>query len=289
MDDKLRPGWHEIELDGVIQAYEVSGQGPLCIAHSGGPGVNSSYLRMPLLEQDMKIIYLDPVGTGKSGLLPGGDYSVEEYARRVELLLARLDVTDVFLLGHSHGGFVALQYALDYPARLRGLIIYASTPTQTSDMDEEADRQIRAFAARWPDRPEAAAAVRAWQADLAGEPAMDEAARTERLDTLLPAYYSDFRKTVADLGRRPALTITYDPARKPQQWDVRGRLGSITVPTLVIAGVDDFICSPVFARQIHAEIPGSRLAVLDHSGHFPHLEEPRAFTAIVTDFVRDTP
>ncbi|MGH3168682.1 MAG: alpha/beta fold hydrolase, partial [Trebonia sp.] len=121
----LTPGWHQVELDGVTQAYEVVGDGPVVFVHSGGPGIDSGeVMRMPLLERHMTIVYLDPIGTGKSGLLPGGDYSVAEYARRVELLRDHLDVANGFLLGHSHGGFVALQYALDYPGRMRGLIVY---------------------------------------------------------------------------------------------------------------------------------------------------------------------
>jgi proline iminopeptidase len=136
----LAPGWHAIELDGLTQAYEVSGSGPLCFVHSGGPGINSDYLRMPALEQHLTLVYLDPIGTGKSSLLPGGDYSVAEYVRRLELLRSRLDVTDAFLMGHSHGGFVTLQYGLDHPGRMRGLIIYDSTPTHSPDQLAEASR-----------------------------------------------------------------------------------------------------------------------------------------------------
>jgi pimeloyl-ACP methyl ester carboxylesterase len=285
----LSPGWHQVELDGVTQAYEVVGQGPVCFAHSGGPGIDSDNLRMPMVERSLTMVYLDPVGTGKSGLLPGGDYSVAEYARRVELLRAHLGVTDGLLLGHSHGGFVTLQYGLDYPERMRGLIVYDSAPVYSPELFDEATRQMAAFAERWPDRPEAAAAARAWQKERDGELAItDRHSLHEYLTTILPAYFADFRKTTSDLGKPPSLTVSaYDPARKPSQWEARGKLGGIQVPTLVLVGTYDFICPPAWSRELHREIAGSKLVEFTESGHMAHLEQPEQFAGSVSAFATE--
>jgi pimeloyl-ACP methyl ester carboxylesterase len=282
----LTPGWHQVELDGVTQAYEVVGQGPVCFAHSGGPGIDSSNLRMPLVERGLTMVYLDPIGTGKSGLLPGGDYSVAEYARRVELLRAHLSVDDGFLLGHSHGGLVTLQYGLDYPGRMRGLIVYDSAPTNSAEWFDDAGRQMAAFAERWPDRPEAAAAARAWRMMQSGELAItDRRSFYDFIMTVLPAYFADFRKTTADLGEAPSVTVSrYDPARKPAPWDARGKLGSIQTPTLILVGTYDFICRPAWSREIHGEIAGSELVEFTESGHFAHVEQPTQFAKSVRDF-----
>jgi proline-specific peptidase len=286
--ENLTPGFHQVELDGITQAYEVVGEGPACLVHSGGPGIDSGYLRMSPLESRMTMVYLDPVGSGKSGLLPGGDYSVVEYARRLELLREHLGLTRPFLMGHSHGGFVALQHALDYPSRVRGLMVYASAPTYSSDLLDEAARQLAAFAERWPDRPEAVAAVRLYQHNREDNLVTDRNSFLEYMTTLLPAYYADFRKTTKALGTQPTLTISaYDPARRRYEWDVRGRLGTIDVPTLVLAGTYDFICPPVWSREIHAEIPDSELIEFTDSGHFPHVEEPEKFFGSVHRFVAE--
>ncbi|MGH3166382.1 MAG: alpha/beta fold hydrolase [Trebonia sp.] len=281
----LTPGWHQVKLDGVNQAYEVVGEGPVVFAHSGGPGVDSDYLRMPLLERHMTMVYLDPIGTGKSGLLPGGDYSVAEYARRVELLRAHLGVMDGFLLGHSHGGFVALQYALDFPGRMRGFLVYDGAPTYSSDLVEELTREVAIFAKRWPDRPEAVAAVRALEDE--GK-VHDAASATAYMKTILPLYFADYRKTVKELGKPPVVTFSvFDPDRKPYEWDVRGKLGAIGAPVLTLVGTHDFICPPVWAKQINAEIPNSRLIEFTDSGHLPHVEEPEKFLRSVHGFVSD--
>jgi proline iminopeptidase len=281
----LSTGWHTIEIDGVRQAYEVAGSGPVCVVHSGGPGIHADYLRMPPLEQHLTMVYLDPIGTGRSGLLPGGDYGVPEYARRAALLLERLDVTDVIFLGHSHGGFVALQYGITYPERVRGLIVYDSAPVSYSLLADEANRQMTAFVERWPDRPEAAEAGRMWSARRSGDYVVDDRdSHRHYLDAIRPAYYADFRKTVEDLGARPTLEVTYDPARKPEQWDVRDRLGAIEVPTLVIAGEYDFVCPPVWSHELSAKIPHAKLLELKESGHFGHVEQPAEFLKGVLAF-----
>lgn len=286
----LEPGWHQVELDGVTQAYEVAGEGPVCFVHSGGPGIESDYLRMPLLERETTLVHLDPVGTGKSGFLPDGDYSVPEYARRLELLRDHLGVTSGFLLGHSHGGFVALQYALDYPGRLRGIIVYDGTPTNTSEQREEARWQMAAFGKRWPERPEAVAAVREF---LKPRAVNDRDSFQEYMDTITPAYFADYRQTTEELGKPPRITISgYDPARKEPpgrgyKWDVRGRLGDIETPTLVLVGTYDFMCPPRWAEEMHAGIPGSQLVEFTESGHFPHLEQPEDFALSVRKFLRE--
>jgi pimeloyl-ACP methyl ester carboxylesterase len=67
---------------------------------------------------------------------------------------------------------------------------------------------------------------------------------------------------------------------------VRDKLDTIRVPTLVLVGRHDFICSPMQARIIHDGIRGSRLAVFEKSGHFPWIEEPELFFSTVTNFLK---
>jgi proline iminopeptidase len=67
----------------------------------------------------------------------------------------------------------------------------------------------------------------------------------------------------------------------PEFVDDRDVLGTITTPTLVIVGRHDVICGPRWAQEIHERVPGSRLVVLERSGHFGHLEEPADFARAV--------
>ena len=283
----LVPGWHVFEFEGLRQAYEVAGGGPVCVVHSGGPGINSDYLRMPLLEQHLTIVYLDPVGTGRSDLLPGGDYSVPTYARFAKGLLDHLGAEQPYFLGHSHGGFVGLELAIHNPGLLAGLIAYSTAPVYTAELFEEATRQMESFVARWPDQPDAEKAGRAWHASSNARTTQvaDRESRLEFLRTILPAYFANYWQTAGRSGPI-TLDVTWDPARKDSDWDVRGMLDRIDVPTLVISGLYDFICPRRWSQQICAGVPNAQMLELDHSGHFGYLEQQDEFVPAVVKFTR---
>ena len=58
-----------VDIEGIRQVYRVSGAGPLCLVHAGGPGVHPDYLRIPRLERELTLAYLDPVGSGDSDFI----------------------------------------------------------------------------------------------------------------------------------------------------------------------------------------------------------------------------
>jgi pimeloyl-ACP methyl ester carboxylesterase len=282
-DDALSRGWHTFDVNGLTQAYEVAGSGPVCVAHSGGPGINSDYLRMPLLERYFTIVYLDPIGTGRSDLLPSGEYFMPTYAHFLGAVLDHIGESRPLVLGHSHGGMVVLELAMRDSGRFGGVIAYDTAPVYADELWNEAARQMTAFAARWPDRPEAAAAARAWHAG--GRPRDDAAAEQKFLADILPAYFADYRRFL-DPERPPALDITWDPNRNNGTWSARNRLGAIDTPTLIICGDFDFVCPPRWSKEMRDAIPNSKLCELHESGHFGHQEQSRDFVSAVLQFVR---
>jgi proline-specific peptidase len=281
----LPQGTREISVDRVRQVFHVVGTGPVCVVHSGGPGIEWEYLRMPALEEHLTMVYLEPVGTGASGRLddPRG-YRLDTYARFVHGVVEHLGLPKVFLLGHSHGGFVAQRYALDHADRLAGLILFATSPVTGAEFWADAVANVNRFPERHPDRREAAEIPQAFQEAVA---ATDDKAYTDGLRRILPAYFADYwahEQVLEPL--RAALRAWIDPMRgeEPEPFDVRDRLGSIALPSLVLTGAHDFICGTRWASMLHDGIPGSRLTVLEDSGHMGHLEQPEAFTRAVAEF-----
>lgn len=142
------------------------------------------------------MVYLDPVGAGDSDLLPDGDYSMSRYARFAAAVLDGLGAPTAWFLGHSHGGFVALQFGLDHPERLDGLVLYDTAPVYGPELMEAATKEMAVFVRRWPDRPEAAEAGRVWEARMSGTlDVVDNTSKERYLGTLLPAYFADYRVT----------------------------------------------------------------------------------------------
>ncbi len=270
-------------LDGVRFTYHVHGTGPVCVVYPGGPGFDWRYVRLPMLEEHLTMVYIEPPGSGNSGLIPGGDYSIQRYATFADHLVRHLGESKVVLLGHSHGTFVALQTALDFPGRLAGIIVYGGAAFYGPELFEQAYRNIQVWVAgRPPGDPLSEQIVQAWH----DEPPEREAHLAAFL-RLLPMYFKDYdaiQDGLTDWVR--TIDITLDPDRKEEHWDIRGRLGEVAVPTLVLAGEADFITPLNSAQELADGIPGAELVVLSGSGHFAHVEEPDAFRNSVLRFVR---
>ncbi|MFC8448190.1 alpha/beta fold hydrolase [Kitasatospora sp. NPDC057223] len=287
--DLLSPGAHEVLIDGLRQRYHVYGSGPACVAVPGGPGVDWEYLRAPALEEYLTMVYVEPLGTGGSQRLPSHPhgYTRERYTRSLLGLIDALALPQVFLLGHSHGGFVAQYVALHHPDRLRGLVLYESAPVTGAEHMAEAGARVQEFALRNEGRPGLPSALAGLQS--VGSFTDDEKV-TAALRALMPVYFAhywDREDEFRDL--RAAVACSYissqDENGDPDVIDDRGALPSLAVPTLVVVGAYDVICGPRWAREIHSLVPQSRLTVLEDSGHFGHVEQPAEFSDAVRSFV----
>ncbi|MFE3192382.1 alpha/beta fold hydrolase [Nocardia sp. NPDC059240] len=290
--EALRHGVHAFESDGVTQRYHVYGSGPVCLAHPGGPGIHWEYLRSPELEEHLTMVYVEALGTGDSGRLPTHPhgYTRERYSIALQRIIDHLGIPEVYLLGHSHGAFVAAYHAIHRPAGLAGVILYEGAPVTGPEHGAEATRRLQEFAAAHADRPELTDVLAAFGAmqDISSDAQTLAVARG-----VLPSYFADYwgdEKRWAQV--RDAVRATYisglDALGTPELIDDRADLPKLTVPALVIVGRFDIICGPRWGRELNDLIPGSRLVVLENSGHLGHLEESELFTDAVRNFVHST-
>ena len=290
--EALTSGAHSVIIEGVEQRYHVAGQGPLCVVHSGGPGVGWEYLRMPLVERFMTLIYIEPIGTGASGRLadPHG-YTLSRYVRQVDGLLDHLGVGPVHFLGHSYGGFVALRYALEHPARLASLILYDSSPTSGQEFRERVQGAVGVFAERHRDQPELPDVLAALQMifTLLADPHATDEGLTSVFRRMIPVGVADYWARESEFAPlRGAIRMYADPQRGVElaPYDVRGQLGAISTRTLAMVGRYDAICAPYWSEMLAEKMPNAHKVMLEQSGHFGHVEEPEAFARAASAFVR---
>lgn len=281
--DRLAAGTHSVQIDGIAQQYHVAGQGPVCLAHSGGPGISWTYLRMPEIERHLTMVYLEPIGTGESGRLGDPrDYNLHRYASQLDDLITHLGVEQPLLLGHSHGGFVALRYAVDHPGRLSGLILYDTSPVTTGEFWEDMQRELERAAERHAGEPWVDDTMAAWQEMFSIPPDAHPSEETlsRILHRMMPIYFADYlgmKDTLDPLFT--SMTLFDGPGQGVERapFDVREQLTSIHLPTLVLVGRHDPVCAIRWSTALHEGIPRSRLTVFEQSGHFAHIEEPEAF------------
>ena len=274
--------------DGRRLAYTRTGSGPLLVCHGGGPGFSSLYLgNLGGLDDDLELVLLDPRGTGGSDRPSDARaYAIDDYAEDVEELRKHLGLERIDLLGHSHGGVVAMAYAARYPERV-GRLILASTLARWAPEQERAMEEAMARREAEPWYEDALAAL---QAEQAGEFSTDEELG-ELTIREFPFYFARFgEKERAYLDTLRVETPNADTLllfNKEifESFDLRPELARITAPTLVVTGELDFITGPHCAAEISAELADVETEILPGAGHFIFVESPEAFRQAVLGFL----
>jgi proline iminopeptidase len=289
-----------VDAGGLLIYYKAVGAGdPLMILH-GGPGASHDYLLpwVMSLARTNRLVFIDERGSGRSEKLddPKG-YTVENMAKDVEAVRIALGLGKINLLGHSYGGVLAQEYALEYPEHLRHLIL-GSTFHSTRQLNEVFRKMKAAMS------PELRARIDKMEKEgLFGHGKAYEQGRYTD-DYMVAAWGEGYFPYL--YGRRP--DPNYDPvAAGVMSWDLyremwgshgefvvdgnlasaeyADRLGSIKVPTLILVGDHDQV-DPSISRDMHARIPGSQLVVLPDSGHMIFVDQPELFRKTVDEFLK---
>jgi pimeloyl-ACP methyl ester carboxylesterase len=277
-----------VAADGRKLTYRKLGHGPVLVCHPGGPGFSSTYFGdLAALWEQFTLVMLNPRGTGGSDRPKDKRaYQIEDYVADLEELRRHLGQEKMLLLGHSHGGVVAMAYAAAHPDRVRSLVL-ASTLCR---FGPEQERAMQAGIDKRAGQPWAADAVTALEEEQAGQFQTDE--------ELSPIVFREFPLYFAHYGPAEAgyldtlktELINADALKLFNEeifntFDLRDRLNAISSPTLVITGDEDFICGPVCAEEICAGVRGARQAIVGDSGHQIFVEQPQAFHDEVADFL----
>jgi pimeloyl-ACP methyl ester carboxylesterase len=267
---------HVAEIGDTRIAWDVAGpdDGPALVFVHAGIADRHMWDEQMGAFPGWRTIRYDLRGFGGSGDAAG------TYSHRADLagLLDYLDLDRAVLVGCSLGGQTALDFALEYPDRMRALVLVAARPSGTPPSAE----LLRV----WQDedvaleRGDLNAAneigLRAWvDGPLRGPEDVDPAVRT-RMQALNAAVL------VREIQAGEAHPQPLDPP-------AIGRLGEVEVPTLMIVGELDRedVCDA--ASVLASAIPGAQLAVIPGAAHMVNLEAPARFNAEVVAFLAELP
>src|SRR6185503_17074541 len=112
--------------NGVELFYESLGEGTPFILH-GHDHTPWLFFQAPVFSQAYRFITFDRRGTGRSAS-PPGEWSVADFASDIAGLLDALEIEQAIVGGSSLGGIVTAQFAVDYPERVRAMIVGHTTP-----------------------------------------------------------------------------------------------------------------------------------------------------------------
>ncbi len=228
--------------------YEDQGTGgtPLVLLHGLGSSAQDWERQLPAFSRHRRVIAPDLRGFGRSSRLHRIVGPVD-YANDLNHLLDALSLDRIDLLGYSLGGAIAFQFALVAPDRLRRLIILNSTP----DFSVTGIRRVLEFRLRQ-------IIIRLFGptvlANLVGKrlfPHPDQA---------------ELRKVFCERYRHNHVPSYLFALRGLAGWNIAEQINTITAPTLVVAGEQDY--TPVAEKAAYvAKMPSARFVTIPNSRH----------------------
>ena len=289
-------------LNGVRLYYRVAGASdrtPVVFLH-GGPGYNSysfATVAGPRLEKDLRMIYFDQRGSGRSERPWTQAYSMDILVQDIEALRQRLGTQRIALIGHSFGGTLALEYAAQYPEHVSRIVFV--------DGLSDGPASIRSWRERLEKfKPEASKA-----APVSGPDPSD----SDRVCAEAKANMTFVNQSTGKDGKAffDSMQFVDQKIRKKQDaideksglkntGELSNALFSgglacyrftqhsrLTMPVLVIGGRHDGAIGMEPLRELAAKLPHARLSEYEQSAHFPYLEEPDRFSTEVIGFLAE--
>ncbi|MGA2855390.1 MAG: alpha/beta fold hydrolase [Candidatus Sulfotelmatobacter sp.] len=233
---------------------------PSAMWHRTRPGLSASY----------RTIALDNRGAGESDV-PPGPYSIALMASDAAAVLDAAGVPSAHVFGVSMGGMIAQEFALQYPERVRSLILgcTAAGGPNAPRAEPAALDMLRAVSMMPPE-----------QAAEAAVPFIYNSGTPRRLiDEDIAQRRPWLPRSAGYLGQLQAILT----------WGSFSRLTQIAAPTLVIHGKMDRLVPPGNGEMIAARIPGAQLVLLERAGHLFSTDQPEAAQRAIFEFLAAQP
>ena len=263
-----RRGAHLAAVDGDADAAEDrdgrSGKLPLLVLH-GGPGFPHDYLEdlagLAQANQGRAVVFNDQIGCGRSDHSDDSAlWTTATFVEEVAAVRDALGLERVHLLGHSWGGWLALEYALRGPGGIASLILasaVASLPAfaaETRRLKESLPAEVQEVI----DRHEADGTI---DANAYREATMADYTRWLcRLDLPWPDHMMRSFGTMNEDTYRTMQGPEWNITGNLQDWDVTARLGELDLPVLVTSGRYDEV-TPVLVQPLVEGIRGAESVV----------------------------
>lgn len=279
---------NDIEIDKISRAEYIevetnvnlhvtdAGQGRAIVLIHGWPLSDEmfEYQYNHLIDNNFRVIGITLRGFGKSSK-PYGAYNYDVHAADIKMVLTKLNIKDAVLGGFSMGGAIAIHYMLiDDDKRIAKLALFsAAAPIFTQRQDfpfnlpkSAVDDLIKL---NYLDRPQ-----------LLSNFAKIFSATETSLNDGIAAWLNGICISASSYATAQCLIALRDT-------DLRNDLSLIRIPTVIMHGKKDKICSFSLAEQMNAGITGSHIISFDNSGHSLFLEETQKFNSQLTKFAKE--
>jgi pimeloyl-ACP methyl ester carboxylesterase len=251
--------------------YGTAGRPPILCIHGGAAHAHWFDFFAPGFATDFHVRALDLRGHGDSQWMNPPAYTYEVYVSDLAQVVAKLDLQNFILLGHSMGGLVSLLYAATHPGHARALIIVDSTLRMPEDR---------------------VAALR----EVGSRPGSSYTTRDEFLQRyrLRPAGTTAAPEIIRHLAERGGRQLADGSWRHKFDRNVYAQRNSfdgipywsqISIPSLLVKGSRSNRVREELFAEAKARCPHLQLAEVPHSDHHVFLDNPPGFERVVKAFL----
>ncbi len=255
-----------VENQGARIYWDEQGSGaPLLLIMGLGWTSHAWYRTRPLLSAKYRTIAMDNRGVGRSDA-PPGPYSIAQMASDAAAVLAAAKVNTAHIFGVSMGGMIAQEFALQYPPKVRSLIL-GCTSAGGPEAVRADQAALQVLMTRSPNPDEFTKAISRFIYDR-GTPPERIAEDTEVRRKWYPtsdAYSAQLQAILA--------------------WEAYSRIAKIAAPTLLIHGEKDQLVPAENGKMIAARIPGAKLVLLPNASHIFITDQTEAAHAAILEFL----
>ena len=263
----------KIRIGDIKMYYEIHGKGyPLVMIM--GLSANKDWWSPYVIEEfskHFKVLIFDNRGAGRTDA-PEIDYAIKMFADDALGLMDALEIEQAHVLGVSMGGMIAQEFVLNFPDRVKKLVLCSTTPGGPNAV---------------PTPPETVAVM------MDRENLTDEQKARRTVPLLYP---ESFMKNNPDVVERTINHILIAPITEDafmrqvgaiMQYDTYDRLPEINRPTLVMAGKEDVLLPYKNSEILTERIPRAKLVLYDNVGHGMITQVEEDFVKKVIEFLEE--
>lgn len=271
--------------------YAPSDVREILLTLHGGPGMSHDYLSpiSDLSARGIEVIFYDQFGCGRSDELEDkGKFTIEYATEEVEAVRSKLcPYKNIFLLGSSYGGSLALSYAVKYQRNLKGLIIsggMASWPLAAKEMNLLVDKLPANVSSTIRKNSSVQDYTNPEYLKAVSEFYRRHLIRMEPIpkDVQISLDYADQRNVYRIMNGPNEFTVT----GTIKDWDITNKISEIKIPTLVTVGEYDEI-TPLVSNEIHKRIENSELRIFESCSHLTMWEDREKYNETISEFILD--
>ncbi len=255
---------------------------PVVFMLHGGPGGDHLRFKQHSAEfqEVAQLVFIDHRGCGRSKKTKASDYTLENNIEDIEALRKHLGLEKICIIGVSYGGMVAQGYAIRYPKNVEKLILVVTAPSyrcleeaKKNLLEKGNSKQIKITEHLWNGTFKNAKHV------------------GEYFKLMDPMYSMVSKKKKKPVFAKSKTIWSHEALNQGfggflRKFDFIPHLKKITCPTLILAGEQDWICSPNQSKIMAKHIPHSQLKIFKNCGHVIAVDAHKNYINTIKGFLR---